>query len=66
MCLNYIMDTNTVLEIIEMLDNKLRDFRTGPLDGIPDYFTIGEESGMQQIRDHLQSFIEAELNKTEQ
>lgn len=60
------MDTTTVLEIIKMIDNKLRNFTRGPLDGMPDNFTIGEESGMQQIRDHLQSFIEAELNKAEQ
>lgn len=64
------MDITTVLEIIEMIDNKIRNFRRGPLDGMPDDFTIGEESGMQQIRDHLQSLIESQLNaeenKTEQ
>lgn len=59
------MDTTTVLEIIKMIDNKLSNFRRGLLEGMPDAFTIGEESGMQQIRDHLQSFIEGQLNAAE-
>ena len=57
------MDTTTVLAIIEIIDNKIRNFARGPLDGMPDDFTIGEEFGMKQIRDHLQSYIEAELDK---
>ena len=52
------MDTSTVLEIIKIIDDKIGNFRLGPFDGMPDYFTIGEESGMQQIRDLLLSFIE--------
>jgi len=59
------MDTTTVLEIIKMIDNRLRNFRRGPLDGMPDDFTIGEEFGMQQIRDHLQSFIEGQVSAIE-
>jgi hypothetical protein len=59
------MDTTTVQEIIEIIDNKIRNFAKGPLDGMPDDFTIGEEFGMKQIRDHLQSYIEAQVNAAE-
>lgn len=57
------MDTTTVLTIIEMIDNKIKHYWTGPLDGMPGDFELGEQSGMQIVRDHLQGYIEAELDK---
>jgi len=62
------MDTTTVLEIIKMIDIRM-DNLAGE-DGINLDDTYSEEYqryvGMGEIRDHLQSFIENEVNKAEQ
>jgi hypothetical protein len=59
------METTTVLAIIEMIDNRLRNFRRGPLDGMPDDFTTGEVSSLTELRDHLQEYIEGQVNAME-
>lgn len=66
------MDTTTVLKIIEMIDDRLQknsmDFNSVPWEEMPDevyYRSIGEESGLTELKDHLQSFIEAQLNAEE-
>jgi hypothetical protein len=59
------METTTVLAIIEMIDNRLRNFRRGPLDGMPDDFTIGEVSSLTELRDHLQEYIEQQVSAIE-
>jgi hypothetical protein len=81
MCSPILMDTATVLEIIKMIDaqlpnlkqevNDICEFDT-PSDGeMPDYqYAIGSLHTLRAFRDHLQSFIEGQLNaeenKTEQ
>ena len=47
------MDTTTVLEIIKMLDKRIETAQYEYLDAYT------------QFRDHLQSFIEAQLNAEE-
>jgi len=71
------MDTTTVLEIIKNLDSHIKaiaeEYKDVPED--PDqntpmdpsyWITVGKEMALTDLRDHLQSFIEAEVNKTEQ
>jgi hypothetical protein len=73
------MDTTTVLEIIKRLENRCNkasnEWRAERLENIlqgkePDadraQYLRGVADGIQLTIDHLQSFIEAELNKAEQ
>lgn len=60
-----LMDTTTVLEIIKMIDNKITSMVEDELY-IADDMSIGKELALTELRDHLQSFIEGELNKAEQ
>ena len=66
------MDTTTVMEIIKMIDVRLNaqieEHKEMTDDDEDKYFyaSSGIINGMEMIRDHLQSFIEAELNKAEQ
>lgn len=64
------MDTTTVLEIINMLDNKLDTI--GCTIGYIEENTFDsteklkiQESTLSSFRNHLQSFIENEVNKIE-
>ena len=69
------MDTTTVLEIIKMLDAGIdsidpddhKEFDTPSRDELPDYqYALGQRNSLEHFRDHLQSFIENEVNKAEQ
>lgn len=77
----YIMDTTTVLEIIKMIDSQLniiakeyKDVELDPDQNLPAdpsyWIAVGKEIILTDLRDHLQSFIEGQLNaeenKTEQ
>ena len=70
------MDTNTVLEIIKMLDNQIsihwQDARNccqydkPSRDELPDYqCQLGKAFGLESFRDHLQQCIEGQLNAEE-
>lgn len=70
------MDTDTILKIIKMLDiqisNHWEDAQAcckGPepsRDELPDYqYDFGGASALELFRDHLQSFIEDQLNGLE-
>jgi len=65
------MDTTTVLEIIEMLDRQLdmiNGYALNNKGGLTETEAISAIAGrntLTQFRDHLQSFIEAEVNKIE-
>lgn len=63
----YIMDTTTVLEIIKMIDNRLENM-LAPYVNIDEMspMEFGAQNELRLFGDHLQSFIEAELNKAEQ
>lgn len=62
------MDTSTVLTIIGMLDNKI-DSINQTINNLYDYEDDTELfhhcKGLEDIRDHLQSFIESQLNGAE-
>jgi len=62
------MDTTTVLEIIKMLDAKVANHTKGMEEhGVSqEHFAMGVNKGLTIARDHLQSFIEAEVSKAEQ
>jgi hypothetical protein len=63
------MDTQTVLEIIEMLDNKVKALRIeideSPLQGADLEFEMGMMRGFKEFRDHLQEYIESQVNQVE-
>jgi hypothetical protein len=56
------MDSTTVLEIIEMLDTRIKYY--DELNSC-DYYEIGCQSELTNFRNHLQSFIEGQLNAAE-
>lgn len=63
------MDTTTVLEIIKMIDNKLVDC-IQPSENEDEYdqqinIQWGIRYGFEDIRNHLQNYIEAQLNAAE-
>lgn len=61
------MDTTTVLAIIEMIDLSI-DYKAKHLSIDTDYLhynAIGQEMALTELRDHLQSFIEGQLNAEE-
>lgn len=71
------MDTTTVLAIIKMLDSHIKviteeykDIDMDPDQNVPIdpsyWINVGKEQAFTDLRDHLQSFIEGELNKAEQ
>ena len=75
------MDTTTVLAIIKNLDSHIKaiaeeykDVDTDPDQNVPMdpsyWITVGKEMALADLRDHLQSFIEAQVsaieNRTEQ
>ena len=54
------MDTTTVLEIIEMIDVKTKNIRSNyPDEGSK------RTIGLYELKEHLQSFIEGQLNAAE-
>jgi len=70
------MDTTTVLEIIKKLDSHIKaiaeeykDVDTDPDQNVPMdpsyWITVGKEMALTDLRDHLQSFIEGQLNGAE-
>jgi hypothetical protein len=70
------MDTNTVSEIIKMIDNSItnkwkvaRDIcKTGfpSKEELPDYqYELGGINTLETLREHLQSFVEAKLDAFE-
>jgi hypothetical protein len=64
------MDTTTVLEIIKMIDAQIRMnadiISTDSTLMSEDTDAIANESwGLEKFRDHLQSFIEGQLNAVE-
>jgi len=62
------MDTETVLKIIKMIENNLKvsEENTPITQPAKDYqFVLGRENALQELQDHLQSFIEGQLNALE-
>ena len=56
------MDTETVLKIIVMLDTRIDHYHQ--LSDMDDEL-FGEMWGLKSFRDHLQEFIEAQVNQAE-
>jgi len=54
------MDTTTVLEIIKMIDRSIKTIR----DNYPDEGSKRTQA-LYELQEHLQSFIEAQLNAVE-
>lgn len=54
------MDTQTVLDIIKMLDAKITS-----LKGLTGDWYKAEESALSSFRDHLQDYIEARVSAME-
>lgn len=52
------LDTDTVLEIIKMLDERIKTAQS-------DWYNYQYLDAYEAFRDHLQSFIEGELNAVE-
>jgi SepF-like predicted cell division protein (DUF552 family) len=59
------MDTTTVLEIIKMIDAQI-DAHILKLADKGVLIVTPVETALTELRDHLQSFIEGEVNKAEQ
>ena len=64
------MDTTTVLEIIEMLDNSLYELAHHVINDTNQTeakacMSIGKRQALIDFRDHLQSYIEGQLNAAE-
>lgn len=62
----FYMDTTTVLEIISMLDNQINIADKKARESYPsDLSYLYQTASLTAFRDHLQTFIEAELNSAE-
>lgn len=64
------MDTETVLEIIKMLDNQIDYVNVEEYEGYDQYDPTnikneGRYHALTDFRDHLQNFIENEISKAE-
>jgi hypothetical protein len=63
------MDTTTVLEIIKMIDGATESIHRGNRkDGSGNFikdFPNGQAHSLEMLKDHLQSFIEGQLNALE-
>lgn len=63
------MDTETVLQIIAMLDAKLQDIEklfNGEIDEDFDKaYECGKSNGLEEIRDYLQGYIESLVAQVE-
>jgi hypothetical protein len=54
------MDTTTVLKIIEMINRRIKESEDNETQDID--YAVGYELGLKRLRDHLQSFIEGQLD----
>jgi hypothetical protein len=63
------MDTQTTLDIINIIDNQIDYYRrNNSQDGFGNIikeFPQGQEDSLTKLKDHLQSYIEAKLNAAE-
>jgi len=63
------MDTSTVLEIIKMIDNKIDSIKQSVPDSFYSYPSgialFHHCKGLEDIKDHLQEYIEAQLSIAE-
>jgi len=63
------MDTQTVLDIIEMIEVSIHNLEehlnSGNTNATPEYLKGGMHQ-LSSLQHHLQSFIEAELSKAEE
>lgn len=53
------MDTETVIQIIEMLDKRIKDKHENPLAQVSEYFEL------MLFRDYLQDYIGSQVNQVE-
>ena len=58
------MDTTTVLEIIKMLDNEINDYNRLLAKAESKAWQL-QKMTLEMFKDHLQSFIEGQLNAAE-
>jgi hypothetical protein len=59
------MDTTTVLEIIKMLDRQINVYGGTNGNDCDNDYSQGRVDVCTELRDHLQSFIEGQLNVAE-
>lgn len=66
------MDTTTVLEIIEMIETRMLNHSIATLNTpltattvAQSCMNIGKRAAFKEIRDHLQGYIESQLNAHE-
>ena len=63
------MNTQTTLEIINIIDNQIDYYRrNNSQDGFGNIikeFPQGQEDSLTKLKNHLQSYIEAQLNSAE-
>jgi hypothetical protein len=62
------LDSATVLAIIQMMDNNIRHRKNAIQDILcfeDVFFAEGAVHGLEQFRDHLQFYIEGQLNAIE-
>jgi hypothetical protein len=65
------MDTTTVLEIIEMIENRILNHSIDTLNAstattvAQACMSIGKREAFKEIRDYLQGYIESQLNAHE-
>jgi len=63
------MDIQTTLEIIKMIDNQIDYYRrNNSKDGFGNIikdFPQGQEDSLTKLKNHLQNYIEAQLNAAE-
>jgi len=59
------MDTQTVLDIIKIIDADLNYLDIQYKEGMNDVEYYSAKSALTELADHLQSYIEAQLNAEE-
>lgn len=60
------LDTHTVLEIIKMIDAKIANEMNSERDtALKHWVSVGRLACLEELYDHLQSFIEGQLNVAE-
>ena len=57
------MDIQTTLDIIRMIDNQIKVLNDNENMDQAEYY--GATKALNKLQDHLQSFIEAEIDKAE-
>jgi len=58
------MDTTTIQGIIKMINHNLTELEVNSIDMRDEYY-FGAKHTLNNLRKHLQEYIEAELNKAE-